>query len=135
MYTTDGSYPVEWDKSTAGETTSEANLYSKENIAPLLSAGHATLRAISKDGSNWSATITRNVFVIDEQADYVNTIGHSPSTIDNEAIYDLIGREIDNSQLRKGVYIMNGKISVNPSLRGRITFSTRESLATKSLKV
>lgn len=109
MYTTDGSYPVEWDNSTAGETTSEANLYSKENIAPLLSAGHATLRAISKDGSNWSATITRNVFVIDEQADYVNTIDHSPSTIDNEAIYDLIGREIDNSQLRKGVYIMNGK--------------------------
>lgn len=109
MYTTDGSYPVEWDNSTAGETTSEANLYSMENIVPLLSAGHATLRAISKDGSNWSATVTRNVFVIDEQADYVNTIDHSPFTIDNETIYDLIGRKIDNSQLRKGVYIMNGK--------------------------
>ena len=116
MYTTDGSYPVEWDNQTTGEATSEANLYSRENIAPLLSAGHKTLRAISKEGSNWSATITRTVFVIDEAADYISEELRVKSEESDDAVYDLSGRKINfqlstfNSQFRKkGLYITNGK--------------------------
>ena len=68
MYTTDGSYPVSWEENTLGEETPQAILYSKENLAQSLPAGEVTLRAISKNNSNWSATVTRKVFVVDEQA-------------------------------------------------------------------
>jgi len=126
MYTTDGSYPVSWEDNMVGEATPEATLYSKENLAQLLTPGEVTLRAISKSGSNWSATVTRKVFVIDEQADGVNEElrvkseeglarrpeGESPFA---NAVYDLSGRMINsqsstlNSQFKKGVYIKNGK--------------------------
>lgn len=128
MYTTDGSYPVSWDDNTAGEATSESTLYSLENIAPLLSAGHATLRAISKNGSNWSATVTRNVFVIDEQADHINEELRVKSEDFSGAVYDLSGRKVNSSIFtlhstlkKKGVYIVNGKkavISAPPALSG-----------------
>ena len=109
MYTTDGSYPVEWDNKTTGEATSRANLYSLENIAPLLSAGQTTLRAISKNGSNWSATITRNVFVSDEGADRINEELRVKSEKSDNPVYDLSGRKVGNVQSNKQVYITNGK--------------------------
>lgn len=125
MYTIDGSHPVSWADYTAGEETSDATLYSLENIAPLLTPGEVTLRAISKNGANWSATVTRTVYVVDEQ-DGLKEIQYSKYMIQNDgAVYDLSGRRVDNSEfiiqdssqssgavgakLQKGVYITGGK--------------------------
>ena len=114
VYTTDGSYPVSWEENIMGEETSEATLYSKENIAPLLTPGWVTLRAISKSGNNWSATVSRRVFVIDEQADGINEecFASEERRVKSEefasAVYDLSGRKI-NARLKKGVFIKNGK--------------------------
>ena len=115
MYTTDGSYPVSWEDNTAGEETADATLYSKENLAQLLTPGEVTLRAISKKASNWSATVTRKVFVVDEQADGINEELGGKNEEFAAAVYDLSGRKINgqrsmlNGQLKKGVYIINGK--------------------------
>ena len=115
MYTTDGSYPVSWEDNTAGEETADATLYSKENLAQLLTPGEVTLRAISKKASNWSATVTRKVFVVDEQADGINEELRGKNEEFAAAVYDLAGRKINgqrsmlNGQLKKGVYIINGK--------------------------
>ena len=115
MYTTDGSYPVSWEDNTAGEETADATLYSKENLAQQLTPGEVTLRAISKKGSNWSATVTRKVFVVDEQADGINEELRGKNEEFAAAVYDLAGRKINgqrsmlNGQLKKGVYIINGK--------------------------
>jgi hypothetical protein len=115
MYTIDGSYPVEWNDNPVGNTTSDATLYSHENIAQLLSAGNVTLRAIAKEGSAWSATVTRHIFVIDEQADFVTLPKAQHPTLTGQSIYDLSGRKVNSrlsapdSQLKKGIYITNGK--------------------------
>jgi hypothetical protein len=115
MYTIDGSYPVEWNDNPVGNTTSDATLYSHENIAQLLSAGNVTLRAIAKEGSAWSATVTRHVFVIDEQTDFVSLPKAQHPTLTGQSIYDLNGRKVNSrlsapdSQLKKGIYITNGK--------------------------
>ena len=107
MYTTDGSYPVEWENGSAGEATPDATLYSRENLIPHLFQGHATLRAISKDGSNWSATVTRNIFVKDEIVDGITDLADSKDAKDiNGAWYDLSGRK---RSAGRGVYITKGK--------------------------
>ena len=115
LYTTDGSYPVSWVETTLGEETPQATLYSKENLAQSLTPGEVTLRAISKNNSSWSATVTRKVFVVDDVTDGIN----EELRVKNEefagAVYDISGRRINsqfiihNSQLKKGVYIRNGK--------------------------
>lgn len=115
LYTTDGSYPVSWVETTLGEETPQATLYSKENLAQSLTPGEVTLRAISKHNSSWSATVTRKVFVVDDVTDGIN----EELRVKNEefagAVYDISGRRINsqfiihNSQLKKGVYIRNGK--------------------------
>lgn len=106
MYTIDGSYPVSWAYYTAGETTSEATLYSMENIARLLTPGEVTLRAISKNGSNWSATVSRTVCVVDDKDDFV----YAPNAISSKTsgLYNLSGQRVAKPQGR-GVYITNGK--------------------------
>ena len=114
VYTTDGSCPVTWVESTLGEAVPQAILYSKENLAPTLPAGEVTLRAAAKSGSNWSATVTRKVFVVDEQADGITRPTPDPSR-DGGEVYDIAGRRIDSSlfilhsSLNKGVFIINGK--------------------------
>ena len=115
LYTTDGSYPVSWVETTLGEETPQATLYSKENLAQSLVPGEVTLRAISKSNNNWSPTVTRKVFVVDDVTDGIN----EELRVKNEefagAVYDISGRRINsqfiihNSQLKKGVYIRNGK--------------------------
>jgi hypothetical protein len=115
VYTTDGSYPVSWVETTLGEETPQATLYSKENLAQSLVPGEVTLRAISKSNNNWSPTVTRKVFVVDDVTDGIN----EELRVKNEefagAVYDISGRRINsqfiihNSQLKKGVYIRNGK--------------------------
>ena len=115
VYTTDGSYPVSWVETTLGEETPQATLYSKENLAQSLTPGEVTLRAISKNNNNWSPTVTRKVFVVDDVTDGIN----EELRVKNEefagAVYDISGRRINsqfiihNSQLKKGVYIRNGK--------------------------
>ena len=106
LYTTDGSAPVTWAKKSGGEETSDAILYSLENLAPLLTPGEVTLRAISKSGSNWSATITRTIYVVDDQDDFVN----APSAVSTKSygLYNLSGQQLARPQGR-GVYISSGK--------------------------
>jgi hypothetical protein len=114
MYTIDGSYPVSWVDNPAGEGTSEATLYSKENIVKLLTPGEVTLRAVSKSESNWSATVSRTIYVADELDD-IEEIQNSEFKIQNDGvIYNLSGQQIVNGQssnrkLQRGVYIVNGK--------------------------
>ena len=115
LYTTDGSYPVSWVETTLGEETPQATLYSKENLAQSLTPGEVTLRAISKNNSSWSATVTRKVFVVDDSTNGIDIVQNSKSKIQNNDVYDLSGRRISskfksqNSKLKKGVYIRKGK--------------------------
>ena len=108
MYTIDGSYPVSWAENSEGEVTPDATLYSMENIAKLLTPGEVTLRAVSKNGSNWSATITRKVYVVDEFDDYVSAPNAQPSLSGTQLIYNMSGQQLSKPQ-GKGVYIINGK--------------------------
>ena len=107
MYTTDGSYPVSWMDNTAGEETSEANRYSLENITPTLTPGPVTLRAISKNGSEWSATVTRHIYVFEEEDP---TFAVAPSAVSSpkNGLYNMSGQQLSKTQGR-GVYILNGK--------------------------
>jgi hypothetical protein len=106
LYTTDGSNPVTWANKSAGEESPQALLYSKENIVKSLVPGEVTLRAVSKDGSKWSATITRTVCVVDELDDRVNV---PDATMSNSfGIFNLSGQQLSKPQGR-GVYIVNGK--------------------------
>ena len=65
-----------------------------------------TLRAISKSGSNWSATFSRTVCVVDDKDDFV----HAPDAVTSKAtgIYNLSGQRVSKPQGR-GVYITKGK--------------------------
>ena len=107
LYSIDGSYPVSWADNTAGEATSDATLYSGENIAKLLASGEATLRAVSRNNSNWSATVTRTVYVVDEE-DGIHSIDNGQQKMANAAIYSLSGQRMTKPQA-KGVYISGGK--------------------------
>ena len=108
MYTLDGSHPVSWVDNSEGEGTSEATLYSGENLAKLLTLGKATLRAVSKNGSDWSATITRTIHVVDEFDDYVSAPNAQSPTFNSHLIYNLSGQQLAKPH-SKGVYIINGK--------------------------
>jgi len=110
MYTTDGSNPVSWEENILGRESPQATLYSKENLIEFLTPGEVILRAISKSNSNWSATITRKVTVVDDITDGITEELRVKSEESNNSqfIYDLAGRKI-NSQFKKGVYIRNGK--------------------------
>ena len=46
---------------------------------------------------------------LDPNASGINGIEHSASDVEHPAIYDLQGRRVDNGQLSKGIYIVNGK--------------------------
>ena len=106
LYTTDGSDPVTWAKKSDGEETSQAHLYSKENITKSLVPGEVTLRAVSRNGSKSSATVTRTVYVVDDQNDFVS----APSALPSQAfgLYNMSGQQLSKPQ-GKGVYIINGK--------------------------
>ena len=106
LYTTDGSDPVTWAKKSDGEETSQAHLYSKENITKSLVPGEVTLRAVSRNGSKSSATVTRTVYVVDDQNDFVS----APSALPSQAfgLYNMSGLQLSKPQ-GKGVYIINGK--------------------------
>lgn len=106
MYTIDGSYPISWMDNTSGEGTSEATLYSGENLAKLLTPGEVTLRAVSKNNSNWSATVTRTIYVMDDHDDFVKVPNAVPSRA--SGLYNLSGQRVAKPQSR-GVYITNGK--------------------------
>jgi hypothetical protein len=102
-----------------GEAVPQAILYSKENLAPTLPAGEVTLRAAAKSGSNWSATVTRKVFVVDEQADGIDMVNNERANSEKfDEVYDLTGRKINSSPLnlhsscKTGVFIINGKKEV-----------------------
>ena len=106
MYTIDGSEPVSWLNNTLGEETSESTLYSLENITPLLTPGQVTLRAISKNGTYWSATVTRTICYIDCDIDYVSLPkAQTPPVL--RGMFNLSGQSI--SSPRSGsLYIRDG---------------------------
>ncbi|MBR5394793.1 MAG: CotH kinase family protein [Bacteroidaceae bacterium] len=106
LYTTDGSDPVTWAKKSGGEETSQAVLYSKENIAKSLVPGEVTLRAICKNSSKWSATVTRTIYVVDDLDDFVDVPSALPSK--SSGLYNLSGQRVSKPQ-GQGVYIINGK--------------------------
>lgn len=106
LYTTDGSDPVTWAKKSDGEETSQSHLYSNENITKSLVPGEVTLRAVSKNGSKWSATVTRTIFVVDELDDFVNIPRATPSKA--IGVFNLSGQQLAKPQ-GKGVYIVGGK--------------------------
>ena len=107
MYTTDGSYPVSWMDSTEGEETPDANRYSLENITPTLTPGPVTLRAISKNDSEWSATVTRNIYLFVEEDPTFATVPRAV-TSSKSGLYNISGQQLQKTQGR-GVYIRNGK--------------------------
>ena len=106
IYTTDGSQPVSWMDNAEGEETSGSALYGLENIAPSLTPGPATLRAISRDGSQWSATISRNVYVMEEEDP---TFATAPAAVNagQPGLYNIAGQRLVKPQGR-GVYLKNG---------------------------
>lgn len=109
LYTTDGSYPVVWEDNAAGVETSGASLYGKENIAPRLNLGEVTLRAISKSGSSWSPAVSRRVYVLEENPDFV-AAPHA-TTPRSKEMYNLSGQRIAKP-LGKGVYIVDGELRI-----------------------
>lgn len=111
IYTTDGSLPVSWMDNAEGEATSDATLYSLENIAPSLTPGPVTLRAISRSGSEWSATISRSVYVQEEEDPTFATMPDAAKSPGNR-LYNMAGQPLSRPQGR-GVYISDGKKYVN----------------------
>ncbi len=107
VYTTDGSLPVSWEENTKGEETPHSSLYSLENITTALPSGPVTLRAISKEGSNWSATVTRHIYVLTEDDPTLASAPKAASTLPMNGLYNLAGQQLAKPQGR-GVYLKNG---------------------------
>jgi len=112
-YTLDGTDPLIWLSDSKVKVMPSArgsrgsnilNYYDWNNGGPL------RVRAISKEGTEWSAMIEREFFV-DVSTDIADVA--APSSLHNEGIFDLQGRRISVSSeytgLPKGVYIVNGK--------------------------
>ena len=51
----------------------------------------------------------KSITIFDDTTTDIDAMDNGQLTIDNGQIYNLAGQRLDNSQLRKGVYIVNGK--------------------------
>ena len=101
-----------------GDNIYKVIVYSVSNTA---FGGHdGELLSIRTKGSG-NVTLDNILFVTDGQKErpftplYGNTTGIEtiqPSTINRQNSYDLQGRKVENVQLKKGVYIVNGKKQV-----------------------
>lgn len=110
-YTLDGTDPVSWARSSNGNITSTAFKYAAgSNILANMNWNEAetlTVKAVCKNGNNWSPIIERR-FAVDTSTDI--TMPAIDSQAGKEGIYDLSGRRLDSDTvLKSGIYIINGK--------------------------
>lgn len=107
LYTLDGSNPVSWIYSSSGTRTTSAITYQKSsNILDVLpkEEGWITIKAIVQSFQGWSPTVERSFYIKTSTSDGLPAT-HFVQTAD---VYDLSGRKV-NAQMKKGIYIHNGK--------------------------
>ena len=109
-YTLDGSAPVSWFNNDAGALSPTAKPYSDgENILSDLDGqtipDTLTLRAICNQDGEWSPIVTVRLAVYDPDG-LASVTEEKPKM---EGIFDLSGRRITAQDLRKGIFIINGK--------------------------
>lgn len=113
-YTTDGNDPVSWLKYNAGKRTSSAKRNRQQNILNDWTEGdgYLTVKAISSDNGQWSATAERTFYIINPGYNTgINSIVGDDSVHSSAIIYDIMGRRVadDVDNLIPGIYIKNGK--------------------------
>ena len=109
-YTLDGSAPVSWFKNDAGALSPTAKTYSEgqnilEENAGIALSDTLTLRAICNVNGEWSPIVTFRFVVYDP--DGLSSVTEEKPKM--EGIFDLQGRRITGSDLRQGIFIVNGK--------------------------
>ena len=109
-YTLDGSEPVSWFNNDAGALSLTAKPYSDgENILTDFDGqtipDTLTLRAICNQDGEWSPIVTVRLAVYDPDG-LASIVEEKPKM---EGIFDLSGRRISARDLRKGIFIINGK--------------------------
>ena len=109
-YTLDGSAPVNWFKNDDGAISSSARQYTEgENILSRFSGSvipdTITLRAICRDNGEWSPIV--NVKLATYDPDFVSLPQENKPKM--EGLFDLHGRRITARDLRRGIFIVNGK--------------------------
>ena len=109
-YTLDGTAPVNWFKNDDGAISSSARQYTEgENILSRFSGSvipdTITLRAICRDNGEWSPIV--NVKLATYDPDFVSLPQENKPQM--EGLFDLHGRRITARDLRRGIFIINGK--------------------------
>ena len=109
-YTLDGSAPVSWFKNDAGALSPTAKTYSEgqnilEENAGIALSDTLTLRAICNVNGEWSPIVTFRFVVYDP--DGLSSVAEEKPKM--EGIFDLQGRRITGRDLRRGIFIVNGK--------------------------
>ena len=109
-YTLDGTAPVNWFKNDDGAISSSARQYTEgENILSRFSGSvipdTITLRAICRENGEWSPIV--NVKLATYDPDFVSLPKENkPQMV---GLFDLHGRRITARDLRRGIFIVNGK--------------------------
>ncbi|MBO7119920.1 MAG: CotH kinase family protein [Bacteroidaceae bacterium] len=109
-YTLDGSAPVNWFQNDEGALSPTAKPYTEgDNVLAGLPESTLpdtiTLRAISKEGSEWSPIVSVRLAV--DSPDLVSLPREEKPR--KEGIFDLSGRRITARDLQKGIFVVNGK--------------------------
>lgn len=109
-YTLDGTAPVNWFKNDAGAISSSARQYTEgENILSRFSGSvipdTITLRAICRENGEWSPIVSVKLATYDP--DFVSLPKENKPKM--EGLFDLHGRRITARDLRRGIFIVNGK--------------------------
>lgn len=110
FYTTDGSDPVSWALTPMGKVVSSAVEYNMGNnlLSEINNEGWVTFRTIRQTFQGWSPTVERSFYIKMKTSDGLPTTDF----VQTSDVYDLSGRKVSpNSQLPKGIYIINGKKS------------------------
>ncbi len=109
-YTLDGTAPVNWFKNDDGAISPSARQYTEgENILSRFSGSvipdTITLRAICRENGEWSPIV--NVKLATYDPDFVSLPKENkPQMV---GLFDLHGRRITARDLRRGIFIVNGK--------------------------
>ncbi|MBO7470806.1 MAG: CotH kinase family protein [Bacteroidaceae bacterium] len=109
-YTLDGSAPVSWFRNDAGALSPTAKTYSEgqnilEENAGIALSDTLTLRAICNVNGEWSPIVTFRFVVYDP--DGVSPVAEEKPKA--EGVFDLQGRRVTGRDLRRGIFIVNGK--------------------------
>lgn len=111
-FTLDGSEPYHWYANSAGKKGSTAIKYvAGSNLLKdydWTNGNKITIRALGKSPNGWTPTLERTLIIRDLPDGMDEIIAQRPTH--QEGIYDLSGRRMaDDSNLTKGIYIINGK--------------------------